>query len=326
MSWWRLECLPHWPVPARLPQVSPRLPDTVDGRGTRPLGRSEKTHSQGPELPLSSSTRTKQAHITFHSLSIRPQQHRAMPRHFLRRSITGVICVVLAIILLLMQQHVITNPFGSFADVLRNKLERRLVRQRLEAFFGHSLEQRRRVYDNYTGDEYVYRAPLHHCGDSAPRDVEGEYTVYLHRGYGLEQHKHALRGHVDLDQSISDVFRPSGGLWELNYEAHLNETSLAAVRADLGVDLVECPSMGYLIEGIESKEQLSDEELNRMVEYADCLFRRDEIEAGADASEDEIKAVEQLCGPIRTWEERNAWLRCLRPEGFRPEGCDGFPR
>lgn len=247
-----------------------------------------------------------------------------MPRHFLQRTTTGVICIALATVLILMQQHVIMNPFRGLAGVkhvLRNKFERRVVRQRLETFFGQSLEQRQRVYDAQTSHEHVYTAPLHHCSDGAPRNTNVEYMVYLHRGYGLEQHKHALQGQVDLGQAIRDVWRHGDELWELNYAAKLNETGLAAVRADVGVDLVECSSTGYLIEGIESAEQLSDEELNRMIEYGNCLFRRDEIEAGADASADELKTVEQLCGPIKTLEDRNEWRRC-----FRPEGCPGEPR
>lgn len=132
--------------------------------------------------------------------------------------------------------------------------------------------------------------------------------MYLHRGYSLLQHKHTVGDLVDLDQAIDDETPVSGGgtVFEQFYSAHLNEAALAAVRADLGVDLVACERNVYADMGPENNSTLADEDIERMTEYAECLVRVDEIVAGADASEGEKEMLEQRCGPIPTWN----WREC----------------
>lgn len=161
------------------------------------------------------------------------------------------------------------------------------------------------MYRPYTGDKYVWTAPLECNGDPDP-ELPDRYTVYLHSGYSLSQHKHTLRDLVDLDQAIDHETPVSGEgrLFEHFYSAHLNDTALAAARADLGVDLVACERNVYLDMGPENTSTLADEDIERMTEYAECLDRVDGIGAGTDASEDEKEMLEQRCGPMPTWNWR----------------------
>lgn len=90
-----------------------------------------------------------------------------------------------------------------------------------------------------------YEAPLHLC-DSRTL-VPRQYAVFLHSGYSLEEHKQAVGNGADLNSSITNVFpeRADHGLY---YTAELHNASLDAVRADTGVDMVECDSELYLVD------------------------------------------------------------------------------
>lgn len=90
-----------------------------------------------------------------------------------------------------------------------------------------------------------YEAPLH-LGDN-PTRVPHEYIVFLHLGYSLEQHKQAVGDSADLDSAIMYIFpeTASNGIY---YSAELHNASLAAVRADTGVDMVESNIQVYLID------------------------------------------------------------------------------
>ena len=82
-----------------------------------------------------------------------------------------------------------------------------------------------------------YEAPLHLC--DSPTRLPHKYIVFLHLGYLLEQHKQAVGDRADLDSAITYIF-PETASYGLYYSAELHNASLAAVRADIGVDMVEC--------------------------------------------------------------------------------------
>ena len=80
-------------------------------------------------------------------------------------------------------------------------------------------------------------------GPEEDRDPDG-YIVYLAPSYSLEQHKETVGSGADLDAAIEFLFddvRPD----QIYYIAKLDEGSLAAVRADLGVVYVECDWKAY---------------------------------------------------------------------------------
>ena len=86
----------------------------------------------------------------------------------------------------------------------------------------------------------MYEAPLRHCdGDIVPN----RYIVFLARGNSLEQHKRVLGDDVDLDSAITNIFDSDPG--QIHYGAELHTGALAAVRADPGVDFVECNRWVY---------------------------------------------------------------------------------
>lgn len=187
---------------------------------------------------------------------------------------------------LLLQHHVLNNPAEGLA-VLPRRFRNYFENRRLQAPFSGSLTWRRLVNGPYTGDINVWTAPLECNGGPDPK-LPDRYNVFLHHGYGLAQHKDTVRGLVDLEQAIDLVVPASGGgrIFELFYSAHLNETALAAVRADLGVDWVSCERNVHADMGWDSSSQLTDEEVKRMVESAERLDRLNEMATG-DASEDE---------------------------------------
>ena len=94
-----------------------------------------------------------------------------------------------------------------------------------------------------------YMAPMRYC-DDPERAVPEEYFVYLHSGYELEQHKQAIGADARavLEKAITNTF-----LEDVNYGPYyaamgLQNATLDAVRADIGVDLVQCMPQIYLIE------------------------------------------------------------------------------
>lgn len=91
-----------------------------------------------------------------------------------------------------------------------------------------------------------YEAPLHAC-DNPEEVVPQKYTVFLHAGYSLEQHKQTVGDAVDFESAIRHIF-PETSRHGLYYDGTLNDSELAAVRADLGVDMVECVGKVHLID------------------------------------------------------------------------------
>jgi hypothetical protein len=82
----------------------------------------------------------------------------------------------------------------------------------------------------------MYEAPMHVC-DVPEEIVPDSYIVFLHKGYTLETHKKAIG--VNIDSAIRLVFNETAhhGLY---YSAKFDKATLAAIRTDIGVDMVEC--------------------------------------------------------------------------------------
>ena len=74
------------------------------------------------------------------------------------------------------------------------------------------------------------------------------YFVRLHFGYDLETHKKVVGNGVDWNDAVKSVAEENErhGVY---YIAELDEEDLTAVRADIGVDMVECDLYAELIAG-----------------------------------------------------------------------------
>lgn len=63
----------------------------------------------------------------------------------------------------------------------------------------------------------------------------------------MDQHKRAVGDNVHFESAVRRIF-PKTENYALYYSARLDDIGLAAVRADRGVDMVECDGKSYLIE------------------------------------------------------------------------------
>ena len=99
-------------------------------------------------------------------------------------------------------------------------------------------------------------APLRpKCDAAMEGDVLRSYVVYLYSGYPLQdQKKKVTRKGFDLDAAIKLVY-PLSEHDQLSYIADFDEETLAAVRKDVGVVLVECQPRTQKL-GLEIKELL----------------------------------------------------------------------
>jgi hypothetical protein len=88
-----------------------------------------------------------------------------------------------------------------------------------------------------------YTAPLRGC--DGPLDlIKDSYTVFLHRTYALDQHKTFLVEHgVDWDTAFDEIVSSENESHGIIYGAILDDDALAAVRADIGVDLILCDTI-----------------------------------------------------------------------------------
>ena len=115
-----------------------------------------------------------------------------------------------------------------------------------------SLARRKLLYQQYPMLKKIlkgnrpYEAPVRLC-DLESR-VPDSYVVFLHFGCGLETHKQVVGDGVDWDNAVQFVFEETKN-HGLYYSANLDEVGLAAVRADIGVDMVECDLYAELIRG-----------------------------------------------------------------------------
>ena len=97
------------------------------------------------------------------------------------------------------------------------------------------------------GNNDSYKAPMLSCDHKEV--VPDEYAVFLHRDYSLDDHKAFVGDAVDFD-STARIFLNETATHGLTYFAHFDKHALAAVRANIGVDLVECDSWAYSPEDI----------------------------------------------------------------------------
>ncbi len=93
-----------------------------------------------------------------------------------------------------------------------------------------------------------YEAPLHLC-DSVNDPVPHSYFIFLHMGYTLEQHAQAVGHGTDLNSDIEHIF-PETDRHGLYYSVELDDASLDLVRADIGVDMVECNMRVWLVDSV----------------------------------------------------------------------------
>lgn len=81
-----------------------------------------------------------------------------------------------------------------------------------------------------------YEAPLRIY--QSPDVIPGSYVVYLERGHTLEQHLRFVG--IDLKPLMDGDPFPENSRLGLVYCAELDDATLAMVRRDTGVNLVEC--------------------------------------------------------------------------------------
>jgi hypothetical protein len=115
-------------------------------------------------------------------------------------------------------------------------------------------------------------APLRLC-DDLTKVIPDHYTVYLHYDHSMEEHKQTVGNATDLDTAMDDMFPASVDsetamiLRGTDYFAKLDDTGLAAVRADLGVDLVECEPRIFLIDSVWSSPSFEMYEEGEELDY-----------------------------------------------------------
>ena len=97
-------------------------------------------------------------------------------------------------------------------------------------------------------------APRVNCNVPEEIILPNSYSIILKSGYSLEQHKQAVGRGADLDAATEDVLDEPLPGFQTTYFAKIEDTSLlAAIRADPGVDFIECDvlqdfSTGWLVE------------------------------------------------------------------------------
>ena len=115
-----------------------------------------------------------------------------------------------------------------------------------------SLARRRLLYQQYPmlhkflkGNQ-PYKAPFHLC--ELESRVPDSYFVFLHFGYDLETHQTVVGNGIDLNDAIKSVAEENER-HGVRYRAELDDEDLTAIRADIGVDMVECELYAELIAG-----------------------------------------------------------------------------
>lgn len=96
-----------------------------------------------------------------------------------------------------------------------------------------------------TGNADSYTAPMLGC-DHPKEVIPDEYQVFLHKGYSLDHHMAVVGEAVDFD-SATRIFMNETATHGLLHRARLDKDALAAVRADIGVYLVNCEARAYPI-------------------------------------------------------------------------------
>jgi hypothetical protein len=92
-----------------------------------------------------------------------------------------------------------------------------------------------------------YRAPIY-CGAPNEDIIANNYFIFLHWGHSLAEHKQAVSD-IDLDPLVKIIFEETAN-HGLYYSVEMEEGALEVVRADWGVDMVECDRRVHLIESV----------------------------------------------------------------------------
>ena len=116
----------------------------------------------------------------------------------------------------------------------------------------------------------TYQAWMH-CNAPDEDIIPNSYFVFLHWGYPLDEHKQAMKPKVSLDGHIERVFEQTHS-YGTYYAAKLDNASLEAVRADVGVDFVECNRRIYPMETVDPFETIYKAPLG-----PDCARPKDEL-------------------------------------------------
>ena len=132
--------------------------------------------------------------------------------------ITGYAICIATLIILFEQPHILIVLFKQRTNRL-------------------TYSQQRLLYYSPTRIMGHYEAPL--LSYDNPTRLPHQYIVFLRLGHSLEQHKQAVGNGTDLDSLITHAFPETERYGEL-YAAKMDDASFAAVRADVGVDLVQC--------------------------------------------------------------------------------------
>lgn len=95
-------------------------------------------------------------------------------------------------------------------------------------------------------------APLFNCHTPEEKLVRNNYSIVLKPGHSIEQHKLAVGRGSDIDaatKSIIDVDDFMGS--QIVYDAMIEDVSLlCSIRADYGVELVECEVQDVIPMGV----------------------------------------------------------------------------
>lgn len=93
----------------------------------------------------------------------------------------------------------------------------------------------------------LYRAPFRQCDGPMEDLIPDSYVVWLAKGHTLQQHKQVLGGSFDLDSMVIAVFQCNPG--RVCYEVKADDSSISAIRADAGVDYIDCNYRVHMFDG-----------------------------------------------------------------------------
>ena len=98
-------------------------------------------------------------------------------------------------------------------------------------------------------------APLLNCHGPEKNIVQNSYAIILRSGYSIEQHKLAVGRGPDIDAVTESLYVPEPGDYfpasQVMYFAWIEDSSLFdSIRADAGVELIECDVQEEIIRGV----------------------------------------------------------------------------